>query len=396
MMSKRKLTYRIFIQAIFILPILVACTANDISVPDVEPKPDQEDMCIRWNVIPEGMDNGRAMVEDYDALKIACMSGGGGQSIGIWSAYELDGVETRNVLGNPDGDVSLVYYENVPTNEEGVEMDNWQGWLYGDSAVHWTPYAKYTFNAYFPMTVIDEISTSDVSTFVVDYNTEHYQEDLMMAYSYVDTKAGSFDSKAPVELNMLHVLSAVRFRFMFMNNDNTTYNDTDKITACWLENSMIDQGLATTAVLAFGTRNEDGTMDGEHIHWYSEDYPVPSTASHPRHFYAWEDKDGVSFASTTTSCTPGVAHSTNQDGKQRFGQNDGWILIVPQQMDGTTLLGFKLATTGELEHRINLPAATFEPGKRYTYDIRFGRTEVDVKLSIAPWNELKSSQNIPL
>lgn len=391
-----KLSYQTILGAILLNLSISACTENDVLVPEVQPFPESQDMRIRWNVISEGLVDGRALIEDSLSLQNACTVGRGDKSIGIWSAYELEEVVTKNVLGNLDGDVSLVYYENVPKDEEGVEMDNWQGWLYGDSAVHWTPYAKYTFNAYFPMAVVDEINSSDVSTFVIDYNTEHYQEDLMMAYSYVDAGIIGFDPENPVELNMLHVLSAVRFRFMFMNNDNTTYNDTDKITACWLENSMIDQGLATTAVLAFGTRNEDGTMDGEHIHWYSEDYPVPSTASHPRHFYAWEDKDGVSFTSTTTSCTPGVTHSTNPDGKQRFGQNDGWILIVPQQMDGTTLLGFKLATTGELEHRINLPATTFEPGKRYTYDIRFGRTEVDVKLSIAPWNELKSSQNIPL
>jgi hypothetical protein len=286
----------------------------------------------------------------------------------------------------------LVYYAEVPKDEEGVELDNWEGWLYGDTAVYWTPKAKYTFNAYFPKSVIREISSSDVSTFVVEYNTENYQEDLMMAYAYVDTEADTFNSKEPVVLNMLHTLSAIKFQFMFMNDDNTTYEDSDKLTACWLENTLSERGLATTGVLAFGTKTEGG-MDGEHIHWYNEDHPEPSTEERERKIYAWEDAEGVAFNSTTSSCNAATSHST---GNQKYSGNDGWILIIPQEKDITTQLCFKLQTTGDLVHRVNLPEATYEPGKRYTYSIRFGQSGLTLKLSIADWNELKSSHNIPL
>ena len=395
-MDTRKLTYRTILGAMLLLPMLAACTGNEVPVPEVEPVPEQKDMRIRWDVQSEGMADGRALIEDSLALQAACTVGGGNKAIGIWSAYVLEEQEKKNVLGNPDGDVELKFYPEgeIPVNDEtGEPIDNWKGWLYGDSAVHWTPKAKYTFNAYFPKSVVREISSSDISTFVVEYNTEHYQEDLMTAYAYVDTEAAGFKSKDPVPLKMLHTLSALKFQFMFMNSDGSTYNESDKLTACWLENTISGMGLATTGVLAFGNIREDGTMDGEHIHWFHEDHPEPSTPDRERRLYAWEDASGVAFSSTKTGHTAATSHST---GNQTYSSNDGWILTIPQEKDETVQLCFKLQTTGDLVHRIHLPETTYEPGKRYTYNIRFGQSEVTVKLTIAAWNQLNSSHNIPL
>ena len=397
-MNLMKATYRKIVGALFLLFALTACTGNDVPVP--EPLPEKEDMRIRWDVQSASMEDGRALIEEYEHLQNACTwsDESQGKAIGVWSAYVLDGQQKKHVLGNPEGDVTLRYYseENIPTDEKTGEMfDNYEGWLYGDSAVHWTPMAKYTFNAYFPQSVIREISSSDVSTFVVEYNTEQYQEDLMMAYAYVDTEAASFNSQEPVRLNMLHTLSAIRFQFMFMNSDGTTYNDSDALTACSLENTVSGSGIATTGVLAFGTKMENEEMKGEHIHWYHEDHPEPNTpGSVVRRIYNWEDKEyGVPFSSTTSQCNAATSHTT---GDGLYAQNNGWILTIPQELDGTTLLCFKLRSTGDLIHHINLPATTLEAGKRYTYNIRFGQTEVDVKLTIADWNELKSSYDIPL
>lgn len=393
-MNMMKDIYRGAFGVLLLLLALASCTENEIPAP--EPLPEKEDMRIRWNVESASMESGRALVEDSLGLQDACTVGSakGGKAIGIWSAYELNGATKKNILGNPSGDVSLRYYEQVPEIEEGVEMDNWQGWLYGDSAVHWTPGAKYTFNAYFPQSVVREISSSDISTFVVEYNSELYQEDLMMAYAYVDTEASSFDSQEPVRLNMLHTLSALRFQFMFMNSDGTTYDDNDMLTACSLENTVSGSGIATTGILAFGTTDGNGAVDGEHIHWYDEDHPEPNTpGSAVRSIYRWEDASGVPFSSTETSHVAATSHKT---GNQLYSSNNGWILTIPQHLDETTLLCFKLASTGDLVHHVHLPETTLEPGKRYTYNIRFGQSEVSVKLTIADWNELKSTHNIPL
>ena len=342
---------------------------------------------ITWSVASTNMQAGKSMIESDEMLQTACS--GGGRAIGIWSAYELDGVVTKNVLGNDKGDVALIY-------QKDTEWDNYQGWSYGESAALWVMGAKYTFNAYYPKHVVSEIMTSDISTFVVEFNTETYQEDLMMAYSFVDTDAPTFKLGVPVKLNMLHTLSAVRFQFSFMDSDGTTYDDSDALTAFWLENTELDKGLATTGMLAFGTYNEDGSMDGEHIHWYYEDRPLPSTLAKPRPIYQWEDAGGVEFFSTATQRTPAVAYSTNANGAQKYANNNGFVMVIPQELDGTVQMCFRLRSTGDLVHRVTLPAGKYEPAKRYTYDIRFGRTNVTVKLSIADWNELKSSQDIPL
>ena len=353
--------------------------------------PNDTSHSIMWNVVSSDMKPhkyvSRSMIENDNLLREACTDGL--NAIGIWSAYELDGSIRKNVLGNDHGDVSLIY-------REGTSWDNYNGWSYGETAVLWEIGAKYTFNAYFPKHVVTEISTSDISTFVVEYNSEVHQEDLMMAYSYIDTNLPTFKTGVPVTLNMLHTLSALRFRFSFIDSDGTTYNDSDALTAFWLENTAHNEGLATTGMLAFGTYNDDGTLNGEHIHWFYEDYPEPSTSTQQRPFFVWEDTNGVEFASTTTQRTIATAYSTNADGNQRYSNNNGYVLVIPQETNGSTMMCFRLKSTGDLVHRVALPATDYDAGKRYTYDIRFGRTQATVKLTIAEWNELKSSQDIPL
>lgn len=363
--------------------MLVACNGEELTTQQqqdgVELQP------IRMDVVPNGMQTSRALIEDSDDLKQACTpteSGGGGKAIGIWSSYVNNGVEVHNVLGNPTGDVSLTY-------EEQTEWDNYNGWTYGEEAQFWRADTKYTFNAYYPKDVVNELASSNVETFVLEYNTEHYQEDMMVAYAMVDTGAPDFVA-GPVPLNMLHTLSAVRFQFVFMNSDGTTYVDSDKLMACWLENSVSGSGIATTGILASGSVI-DGELDGESIDWFAGDYPEPPTANYARRMYAWSDAAGVPFSSTASASTPATSHST---GNNAYADNGGWILVIPQTTNGTTNLCFKLESTGDLEHRIIIPTTTFEPGKRYTYNVRFGQSEVDLTLKIADWNELKSSFNI--
>lgn len=373
----------------FAAVLVMAVCLSSSCVDEQEINTPQNDMTapITWNVVSSDMQGSRSMIENDSQLQDACS--GGANAIGIWSAYELDGEVTKNVLGNDNGDVALIY-------KEDTAWDNYQWWSYGEQAVNWTIGAKYTFNAYFPMRVVTEISTSDISTFVVEYNTEYYQEDLMMAYSYVDTNLPTFKLGVPVTLKMLHTLSALRFRFSFADSDGTTYEDSDALTAFWLENTTLGQGIVTTGVLAFGTYNDDGSMDGEHIHWYYEDRPLPSTPAKPRSIYAWEDSNGVEFSSTTSQRTIATAYSTNTGGAQKYANNDGYVLVIPQEIDGTVEMCFRLRSTGDIVHRVSLPITKYEPSKRYTYDIRFGRTNVTLNLSIADWNELKSSQDIPL
>ena len=70
--------------------------------------------------------------------------------------------------------------------------------------------------------------------------------------------------------------------------------------------------------LNYVLKDEDGVLDGEHIYWYSEDYPDPSTQSVERKIYAWKDINGVDFRSTASSRIIATAYSTDNDGKQKY------------------------------------------------------------------------------
>ncbi len=337
---------------------------------------------IRFGVMPLT----RTMVENDNDLKMVCHPEGGGKEIGIWSMYEIGGHKVSNVLGNPNGDVSLQYLGQT-------DWENYEGWTYGEYAEFWKPNAKYTFNAYFPKDVVDRTNLSNDSTFVIEYNTESYQEDLMTAYAFANTGLSGFNAATPVPLNLLHTLAAVKFQFLFKNPDGSTYQASDRLMACWLENSISGTGMAVTGILAFGKAMTDGTLNGEYIQWYNEDYPEPSTSSFLRRFYVWEDENGVAFNSTTSTALPATSHST---GSGLYASNEGWIMIIPQQIDSSVQLCFRMATTGDMIHRVNLPTTLFEAGKRHTYQVYFGQSNVKVTLKIAEWNELKSSYDIAL
>lgn len=380
----------IAVSAVLSLLLFSCAGEKDIYTPEnIEvPLETIEENSIYCNVFSIKMDDTKALVESDANLQNAC-SATGGKGIGIWSAYKQDSVIVKNVLGNSDGDVCLVY-------REGTTWDNYRFWTYSETATKWVIGAEYTFYAYYPMHAVDEITTSDITTFVLDYNTEQYQEDLMAAYAFVNTKSTSFIQENPIQLEMKHTLAAIKFRFSFINRDGSTYKDSDALTAFWLENTVSGKGIATTGILAFGTLKEDGTVDGNSITWYHEDHPEPSNSAAVRKIYEWEDAVGVDFSSTETSRVAAVAYSTDTDDNQKYAVNDGWLLIIPQETDETVQICFKLKTTGELVHRINLPATIYEAGKRYTYDIRFGRTSMYLTLKIAAWNELQSSYDISM
>ena len=124
-----------------VLPLaMISCVKNESD----EPKMGSNDY-ITWNVVGTNAMQGRALIENNEMLQTACT--GGQKAIGIWSAYEKDGELTKNVLGNPTGDVALIYQENT-------SWDNYNWWSYGENAEMWVSGATYTFNAYFPKNVV--------------------------------------------------------------------------------------------------------------------------------------------------------------------------------------------------------------------------------------------------
>lgn len=359
------------------LLVLVACNGNDVPVPQL--LPEKEEVPIRWDVQSEGMVNGRALIEDNTHLQDACTPlalDGKGKAIGIWSAYERNGEVTKNVLGE-DGDVSLVYNLNT-------QNDHYQGWTYGEKAAYWTHGAKYTFNAYFPKDAIQILPSSDISTFVARYNTVTTQEDLMLAFKEVSTMESA--PVNPVPLQLRHALAALKFQFRFGNG----FEVKDELTAFWLENTA-EQGLCMQGLLKFGTEGA-----GEAIVWDLENSAYAASGTP---FYQWENEEGLLI----TTDNMATVYTTGS-----YADNNGWLLIIPQESDGTVNLCFQTKSGGDVVHRVRLPLKTgvdksgdtaengtwFAPARRYAYSLLITPTAVDVTLGIAGWNELESSYDI--
>lgn len=384
--------YSLFRLRYHILPAILslgmaACSGTDEPLqpePEPSPVPEQSDMYIRWNVKSLGqMQDSRSLITDNETLALACSPNVGGKAIGIWSAYELNGTVTENVLGNENGDISLIYKENT-------DDDNHEGWTYAAEAERWVKGAKYFFNAYFPKNSIEVIGSTDITTFVARYNSITTQEDLMLAYSEVDTNDASFVPSDPVPLNLHHALAALRFRFIF------TTSSSDELTGCWLENTETGKGLTTQGLLQLGV----GGI-GDEIRWALENagYQSPGTR-----FYEWNHDTGIEI--TLDEENPATAYTDNDD--CLYAGNDGWLLILPQESDGTLKFNFTTSVGGDVVHSVMLPDITGidnlgkqNPNGRwyyqsycYTYIIRITPTGAKVTLSIKPWNRLDSSYDI--
>lgn len=351
-MKFKRLIYRTILGATTLFLTFTTCTShNELPVP--EPEQEEHGMPIRWTVIPEGMQDGRALINSTTNLQTACSTGG--QSIGIWSAYELGADYQEDILGNENGDVSLIY-QSTPI------WENWQGWTYGEKAASWKQGAIHYFNAYFPMTGGLTGVKNTKTSIKGNYNAETTQTDIMVTKVVVNT-AVNFQG-SPIELPMKHTLATLQFKFQMEEGSTTDYI---------LQSFSLDKTLRTSADLNY--EGGDITID----HW------INKTASSNTRIYAQTLNPGLSF-SATTAVNPYQGNA-----------NDGHILIIPQSCTTAPTFDCTIgvnATESLPFQNISLGTTLFEPGKNYIYTIKVNATMLDVELSIKDWNELDSSYNI--
>ena len=364
-----------------LLAAVCACTNDDAT----ETAPPAEAVPICWHVKPEEVMSSRAMIESSGGktadkvLQEACTPGLGGQSIGIWA--DLNAGES--VLYNIFSDVELIYQDK----EDGNPYSYWN---YPGEPLIWSRFGTYRFRAYYPRSIKDYVlSTSNATTFVIEeYNTATMQEDVLVAYKQVNT---NYDNLyIPVELNMKHAMAALQFRFRFEKG----YEDADHLTSFWLQNSD-KRDFASVGLLIYGTEDNPNEID-----WQEAYQPLES-----QKMYYWENSgllfdshagstDTVAVAYTAAGTTKGTEYTTN----------NGNLLIIPQNSDGTVNLCFTTRNGGSTVYRVPIPKETgtgvgnsqFIPGHQYIYTIIITETNLQVKLSIAPWNLLKSSVGLDL
>ena len=385
---RRNIAY-IAVLTVLVVMSLSSCRKEPMHSPEYGEK-----VPVLWNVTEvEDMKETKALIENENGLKAAC-SATGGNSIGVWADYSiLEGAGEPDASGAPSNG-RLMTYENVFDNAEivytGTRWNSAEG-----KDVYWAVGGDYKFRAYYPQTLADYImESSDADVFVIDYNTVKIQEDMMVAYAAVDTQTA--DLSAPVELEFHHTLSAVKFRFQFIDG----YLEEDYLTSCWLENKA-EGGLTNIGMMVYGG------SDSEQISW-SESYQPPVGQK----MYYWKHP-GIYFNRTSGTNTAAVAYmdpSYCSEGES-FSRNDGWLLLIPQESNGKVQICFTTKTGGDVIYRIDIPKKTgtkadgsqdgddkelvyFAPSHRCTYTVNIGKINLELKISLSKWNQLDSSYSI--
>ena len=373
-----------------------------------EPRPDdlsRTDHVMHFGVESvEPMSGTKGIIESISNLQEACVPSSLEpltlkESVGIWADYDYMGTTYRNLLS----DVELAYYDR--------EKGSYEGWNYGASAEddkYWQMGGVYYFRAYYPQQAVRDaiISTSSAETFIINYNTEVLQEDMMVGYETVDTKTAP-NLSDPVQMPLKHAMAALKFRFQFQYTEDAKYYDTDKLTACWLRNTDED-GFTTAGMMVYGVTDDEGNYFPEQIDW-AESYQ-PSVK-----FFNWTHSAGIEFKNVNDGdtveydpedeVTVATAYSA---GDGRFAQNDGWLLIIPQKSDGTVELCFTTEKGGpDNVYSVKIPTKTgtgtqgpdsagenWIAGYRYTYTVSITKTDLELYLGLSDWNQLDSSFSI--
>ena len=325
---------------------------------------------IGWNIYTEDHTDKfgpetRALVDDYSSLKNACTQTEyrEAEKIGLLGKFTLVG-SSSIVFDNVDLWWWLKEDGNPYIDQEG---DN-SCWNYPGTNVYWTDNAEYTFKAYYPKSKVQLQPGSNADKLLAVYDTETSQYDFMLA----NKKLGAYEEN-PITLTMQHALAALKFDFQFVDDDVT-----DELLACWLENHD-DDGFYTSSTLNYSNGivwpKSTATSVGTAVYYWEPYVPLVITGDSPAEAYS-------------------TAAATGRG--QIYTENSGWLLVIPQSSDvaGCLKLCFRTSTGGNTIYRVDLPAYEFLAGNRYTYHIKMTSTNIEVGLTIASWNERKSSYEI--
>lgn len=318
--------------------VLWSCKESDSPV--VSP---ETGVPINWSVRQMSMTGTRAVIDNDNELQTACSPDGGGKSIAIWGSHNRS---------------SEAVFKGTLLTYEAKNSTTPHMWNYvGEPDRHWLYSTEYQFLAYYPANLQGVDATSTLLT-VGEYNTLSTQEDLMTAYTTVNTGDGTFDLFSPVPLTMQHALASVAFKVKSERGNTLT-----------LKSLQLD-GLMTRGAFTY-----DGNPPTTES-WQPDNASAGS--------YCWNGN--LDLASTAITLTNFAG-----DADLPVYAEEGYILVIPQ----TCTPSLRLTTGGRTFNDFSLTAeaagVTYEPGKRYLYTLSVIDDKVELVLTIKEWNERKSS-----
>lgn len=347
--------------------VITGC-ARDADSPFPEPEPAMKHP-IFWSVSSAQGGDTRALVDD-DLLRESCTPAGDGsnESIGIWGEFTVSENGQETTFQEFDA-------EPLTYGSKDVDANFYNNWNYAGDARYWESQAVYDFRACYPQGLMTELMTQMNATMFQGgpINTILLQEDILLAAAKVDTRTANL--AAPVKLNMQHAFAALKFTVQAV--DGFTPAADEGVTSCWLQNKQNATDLFSPSGYLVHSGNSSPV-----ITWYT--YESSTTP-----MYVWKH-EGVGFDKLNTLYAP----NGGMEGEEYTG-NDGWLLIVPQSVKQETLsFCYTLKNAGSQVFSVDIPAITYEPGKKYTYLLEIRGSEVELKLTIKPWNHIESSYDI--
>lgn len=329
---------------------------NSCNEADDYPIDTPEKQAISWS-----LEASRALVNN-DLLQSSCTPNVNGdyQSIGVWGSYTTSENGTANTYSIFDA-TPLIYAQ------KGEHTNPYNDWNYPGEARFWMTQAQYNFRACYPQALMTSLMTQIDATMLQGgpINTQDLQEDMLVAATHIDIQDEV--PSGPVVLNMKHIFAALRFKVKAAQG--YTPPSEEKITSCWLQNN----GTSTELFSPSGYLVHSGNENPE-ITWYP--YESPSVP-----MYKWSH-NGISIA--TETLLYGADGVTEGD---VYTKNDGWILVVPQQVkQGTLQFCYTMNSAGSHVFSVDIPAVKYEDGMRYTYVLEIGGADATGSLTLADWN----------
>lgn len=359
--------------AILMLSIMLlsSCAGQDISLENDDIKHEVEKIPIAWNLYTADDSlkinpDTKALINEYSNLRDACtgLESEPAEKIGLYGYFVLDGLQ-ESIFENED----LWWWSKVDGNPFTDAVGEPNNWNYSGENKYWVDAADYSFRAYFPKNRVELQPGSGADKFIVVYDTQVSQYDLMVA-----SKSLKSGEENPVQLLFRHTLAALSFDYQF-----TSDGVSDKLTSCWLENQETN-GFYTSSTLN-----------------YEESITWPKSTSVPvgNRIYYWEPVEPLQIVSGSAAKAYATSAVSAEKGGLYSG-NGGWLLVIPQTTKGPESLKLCFTTNmgGSEVYRVGLPVTSLKPGHRYTFHIKISSTSVDVKLTIKDWNERKSSYDI--
>lgn len=348
----------------------LSCCSGNEEISSLTP-PASAKLPISWQIKSQETVASKALIENNKALQDACVpnSEGTNESIGIWGSYDID--QNGQTFTHTEFEATPLTYGKKTDDSSNPHND----WNYPGENKYWETGGRYTFRACYPQKLMEEKMTEITPNIIQGpLNTAEVQRDIMVATAFVNTL--NTDLSKPVPLDMMHVFSALKFKVKAAEGYTPPANEA--VTSCWLQNQTTATDLFTTSgYLVFS-----GAWGAFTMRWNkynATDAPM----------YRWEHS-GVDFTTEKILYTD----NNNNTGKE-YAQNDGWLLVIPQEVKENTLhFCYTLKNAGDKVFSLPIPAITYEYGKRYTYMLEISGASATVTLSIADWNMLDSSHDI--